>query len=817
MLVAGGYNSSGGNLASANLYDPATGTWSATGALATARYYHTATLLPNGKVLVAGGVNGSGVDLASAELYDPATGTWSATGAVTARHVHTATLLPNGKVLVAGGLGDSGILASAELYDPATGTWSATGALATARYLHTATLLPSGKVLVAGGFGDSGFLASAELYDPATGTWSATGALATERFQHPATLLPSGKVLVAGGLHDLSGSKLASVELYSPASPWTALPPAPGPIGQMFLLTDGTVLAHQNDGTSNTSNVCYRLTPGSDGQYASGTWFTNTPIASMNDSRLYYAAHVLKNGRVFVAGGESGTGNKQKAEVYNPVANQWQDVTPTPAHTFSDASSSILPDGRMLVALVEGSLQGTLIFDPVANTWNPGATCRGIHNESTWLKLPDGSILMVDRDSTASERYIPSLDPPTGRRVADGTVPVALYDPYGSETGPAFLLPSRKALFIGSLGHTAIYSPSGSNTPGTWVAGPDIVIGLGGLGTPDAPGAMLPDGTILCAVSPVPTSGNHNPAPMYFYQYDPVGNWFRPATPTSNTMNHPSYYGTMLVLPDGTALYSDFSNQVYNYKPYGAPLAAGKPTIVGITPNADGSFHLTGTQLNGISEGSCFGDNNQNPTNYPIVRLTSGGGTVYYGRTYNWSNTGVMTGANNVSTEFTLPAGLPAGTYSLSAIANGIASNPVTFTPPTALESWRLKYFGTTSNTGNAADAADPDGDGFANLFEYVAGLDPTSVASHFSMTTAVVAAPPGPALAPGPAGQMAITFGPIVAGRTYVVTSKVSLAAPTWLPLTNFTTTDNGTLRTVTDLSATGGTKFFRVEISLP
>ena len=111
----------------------------------------TATLLPNGQVLVAGGFNG--VDLASAELYDPATGLWTATGSMTsARDHHTATLLPNGQVLVAGGYSfDDFALASAELYDPATGLWTATGSMATARYWHTATLLPNGQVLVAGG------------------------------------------------------------------------------------------------------------------------------------------------------------------------------------------------------------------------------------------------------------------------------------------------------------------------------------------------------------------------------------------------------------------------------------------------------------------------------------------------------------------------------------------------------------------------------------------------------------------------------------------------------------------------------------------
>jgi hypothetical protein len=173
------------------------------GSLSTARYGHTSTLLSNGKVLVAGGSNGS--YLASAELYDPTSGTWAATGSLnTARQMHTATLLSNGKVLVAGGF-NGGTLASAELYDPASGTWAATGSLNTARWIHTATLLSNGKVLVAGGIDNVGNpFASAELYDPASGTWTATGSLNTGRYDHTATLLPNGKVLVAGDLTAIS-------------------------------------------------------------------------------------------------------------------------------------------------------------------------------------------------------------------------------------------------------------------------------------------------------------------------------------------------------------------------------------------------------------------------------------------------------------------------------------------------------------------------------------------------------------------------------------------------------------------------------------
>ena len=126
-------------------------TFNTTGSMSVARSRHTATLLNNGKVLVAGGGGGSSC-FASAELYDPATGTWSTTGSMNvARSGHTATLLNNGKVLVAGGTGGSLPFASAELYDPATGTWSTTGSMNVSRGHHTATLLNNGKVLVAGG------------------------------------------------------------------------------------------------------------------------------------------------------------------------------------------------------------------------------------------------------------------------------------------------------------------------------------------------------------------------------------------------------------------------------------------------------------------------------------------------------------------------------------------------------------------------------------------------------------------------------------------------------------------------------------------
>jgi hypothetical protein len=184
--------------------------------MAVARFRHTATLLQNGKVLITGGTSlDSSNPTATAEVYDPATGSFTVTGGMTtAREEHTATLLADGKVLIVGGegpvTGSSELqpTATVEVYDPSTGSFSLTGSMAEARSLHTATLLPSGEVLVAGGGDDN---STAELYDPATGAFSITGGMEIGRSGHTATLLPNGSVLVAGG-GVFAG--LASAELY---------------------------------------------------------------------------------------------------------------------------------------------------------------------------------------------------------------------------------------------------------------------------------------------------------------------------------------------------------------------------------------------------------------------------------------------------------------------------------------------------------------------------------------------------------------------------------------------------------------------------
>ena len=343
------------------------GSFAPTGSLTTGRQGHTATLLNDGRVLIAGGGNtdtsvgnkATYTYLASAELYDPASGTFSLTGSMTTpRSGHTATLLDDGRVLIAGGFDGVGNtpLASAELYDPATGTFSPTGSMTTPRSSHTATLLDDGRVLTAGGdAGANEWLASAELYNPKTGTFSATGSMAMQRMGPTATLLLDGGVLVAGGyggVHD--GTDLNSAELYDPRTGTF------GPTGSMTstgtgltatALHDGRVLI--TDAKSRTAELydpkTRAFTPTANGFGLSERPRSDTLM--MIDTSVVGTATSLADGRVLIAGASCAKDVCWYPEVFDPSSNSFSAAgSDTQFPPNQGASMTLLKDGRVLFA-----------------------------------------------------------------------------------------------------------------------------------------------------------------------------------------------------------------------------------------------------------------------------------------------------------------------------------------------------------------------------------------------------------------------------------------------------------------------------------
>jgi hypothetical protein len=322
-----------GSDASAELFDPASGTFTPTGSMTTLRYGSTATLLANGLVLIAGGF-GPGTSqlprLSAAELYDPGSGTFAATGSMAVgRVLHTATLLSDGRVLIAGGTDSSGgggaATASAELYDPSTGAFTLTGSMASERAHHTATLLASGRVLIVGGWNGHAADAAddppwdplfAEQFDSSSRAFKSAGNMSATRIGHSAISLHDGKVLVLGGVPNLQNvhQQLPDpqyAEIYDPAAGTFS---SAGSFTLSLtkytatLLTDGTVLiaGGEQAGVALTSAELLDPTTG-----------TLSLTGGLVIARKGHTATRLNDGRVLVTGGTDSSGNTMaSAELY---------------------------------------------------------------------------------------------------------------------------------------------------------------------------------------------------------------------------------------------------------------------------------------------------------------------------------------------------------------------------------------------------------------------------------------------------------------------------------------------------------------------
>jgi len=529
VLIMGGLNSGGSITASAQLYDPATGSSSSSFNFSTSHYAHTATLLPNGKVLIAAGGSGT------CELYDPATGTSAVTDALGRRDDHTATLLTNGLVLVAGGRDAFGVpLLTAFLFDPVNESWSPTGPMKKARAFHTATLLPNGKVLVAGGEGSTfGSTNSVEIYDPATGLWTATNSLASPRMNHTATLLPNGKVLVTGG--ENSGGNAS--ELFDPAlGTWsvTGLPAVRQRNGHTAtLLPNGKILVVGGRGSNGVvTNSAEIYDP------AGGTW---SATATLNTARQWHSATLLPDGRVLIAGGQfdsSCTCETSSTELYDSAGGTWVSSGAINGRRQWH-SATIMTNGKVLIAggYNGSSLTNADIFDPIAVTWTKtGGMTTNRHSHTATL-LPNGKILVVGGyNGTALLATAELFDPNNATWANTGS------QPFGRAYHTATLLRDGNVLVAGGVvnsfydNRAYIYKPD----IGTWTE-----TGMMNAGRGHHTATLLPNGKVLLA------GGDGDFAPLKSAElYDPAsGTWAATGNLTTNR-----YYHTATLLPNGKVL-----------------------------------------------------------------------------------------------------------------------------------------------------------------------------------------------------------------------------------------------------------------------
>lgn len=446
-------------------------------------------------------------------------------------------------------------------------------------------------------------------------------------------------------------------------------------LGVPLLLTDGSVLCHAPQ-----SRNWRKLTPDAFGSYQNGTWSTVAQLPS-GYGPLYYASAVLADGRVVVIGGEYNAGQSggvwtNKGAWYDPQTNVWTNLAaPTGWANVGDAQCSVMPDGKFFLAMPFDTRMASL--DPATMTWTPlqstGKTDR--HDEEGWTLMPDGTLLTVCAiNAPTCQKYIPWDQ----QWVSAGSTPQRLEDPGSQEIGPAVLMPDGTVFATGATGHNAIYHPGQFPTdPGTWTSAPDFPIGPNGqLDIADGPAVLLPNGNVLCYCSP----GIFN-SPSSFFEFD--GTSMLPVTDVANNAGNPSFVGNFLMLPNGQVLFTDFSNDVQVYTPVGGPQEAWRPTIAQCPTQvaAGQTFILRGTQLNGLSQCSVYGDDSANSTNYPLVRIRNlATNHVKYCRTHDHSTMAVATGSQLVATRVDVPAGIEAGPSVLEVAVNGIASQPMNVT-----------------------------------------------------------------------------------------------------------------------------------------
>jgi hypothetical protein len=455
------------------------------------------------------------------------------------------------------------------------------------------------------------------------------------------------------------------------------------PVGMLmaFLMTDGSVLTQ----SAQNWNQWYRYVPDAQGNYTDGSW---TQVGSLQSGYApdAFASDVLADGRLVISGGEYNEGGAYQLQlvnlgaVYNPTTAEWTPLGhPHRWKWIGDSPSSVLPDGRLLMGDKLHVWDAAL--NPKSLHWSAvGHSGKSDFNaEEGWTLLANGTILTADvLNAPNSEIY----NPATGTWKTAGSTIVDLHSPspyhsclpYGpkpkdcylppGEIGPSILRPDGSVFYTGSFsagygaGHTAIYYSKGSKA-GTWAAGPDFP---NGDNAGDSFAALEPSGNVLV--------------------FGDSGALYEWNGTTFTEVGGAYEAGPPILLPTGQILMVGYSSVVL-YTPPGSPQASWAPKIkkYPASISAGQTYKITGTQFNGLGQAMSFGDEYQNATNYPLVRITNNSsGNVYYARTHNHSTMGVATGSKLVWTYFDVPATIGSGASTLEVVANGIASKPVNVT-----------------------------------------------------------------------------------------------------------------------------------------
>ena len=445
VIVAGGVTLSPSTppslLNSAELYDPATGTWSTTGSMTTARFWPGYAVLPDGKFLVAGGATTFGgvtsTPMASAEIYDPATGAWSATGSMSIPRANFGMVaLANGKVLAGGGTTTGSTpSATTEIYDPATGSWSATGSLTGAAGYTLFALLSSGKVLAT----NVGSNTSANIYDPAAGTWSAAGSYSANRnFNSFFVALPNGKAILGGGFSSGGSSAVTSVDLYDPATnSWSATGPmntARGAAGA-GLLSNGKVLVAGGDvgggggGAGNTVLSSAEIYDPATGAF--------TATGPMTAPRAAMPVVSLPNGTALVPSGATNVGNSfgvtATADIFSPtlpagaISPESADFGSRQINTGASAAKTFTLSSSGEAALVIGSAGPSVSGTDSTQFAVSGGTCKA------------GASIEVGSSCTVEVTFNPTA---AGAKSASLTIPTNVGDKTAALTGTGVAAPA---------------------------------------------------------------------------------------------------------------------------------------------------------------------------------------------------------------------------------------------------------------------------------------------------------------------------------------------------------------------------------------